>query len=1439
MNRLLGSAGALRNVFLNPARFLSVKPPVPDADTIFDKIIRRQIPADIIYEDERCLAFNDVSPQGPVHFLVIPKRRIAKLEDGTAADEQIFGHLMQVAGALGKERAPEGFRMVVNNGEHGCQSVFHLHLHQSNTAMYLYNFILQRATGITHAVHGCFAGTKQQEILLSKGKSLELVRPDPNTGKVHTLLQTEVFGVIRSLMSFRLTGGTKDYAVVGSDSGRIVILEYNAAKNQLEKVHQETFGKSGCRRIVPGQFLAIDPKGRAVMIGAIEKQKLVYILNRDSEARLTISSPLEAHKSSTLTYHMVGVDVGFENPMFACLEIDYEEADLDPTGEAAAKTQQTLTFYELDLGLNHVVRKYSEPLEEHANFLISVPGGNDGPSGVLICSENYLTYKNLGDQHDIRCPIPRRRNDLDDPERGMIFICSATHRTKSMFFFLVQTEQGDIFKVTLETDDDVVAEIKLKYFDTVPPATAMCVLKTGFLFVACDFGNHYLYQIAHLGDDDDEPEFSSAMPLEEGDTFFFAPRPLKNLVMVDEIHSFAPILGCQVADLANEDTPQLYLACGRGPRSSIRVLRHGLEVSEMAVSELPGNPNAVWTVKKRADVLDPGSETGGWRSQLNVSSYPAVEEQIGPASFRWLTKVDIFLILGVARWAVTAVDKPYQLQFLPYKSTVVVELGVPKVCANAKPKNPSPIDEFDAYIIVSFVNATLVLSIGDTVEEVTDSGFLGTTPTLCCSALGDDALVQVYPDGIRHIRADKRVNEWKAPGKKTIIKCAVNSRQVVIALSGGELVYFEMDPTGQLNEYTERKKMPSDVMCMALGSVPAGEQRAWFLAVGLADNTVRIISLDPADCLSPRSMQALPSAAESLCIVEMGTGESNEEGTVSTAGCFYLNIGLTNGVLLRTVLDPVSGDLADTRTRYLGSRPVKLFRIKMQGSEAVLAMSSRTWLSYYYQNRFHLTPLSYETLEYASGFSSEQCAEGIVAISTNTLRILALEKLGAVFNQITFPLEYTPKRFLIHNETGKLIISETDHNAYTEETKNIRKKQMADEMREAAGEDEQELANEMADAFINEVLPEDQFSSPKAGAGMWASQIRVMDPINGHTYSKVQLAQNEAVMSMALVRFTVDQKWYVVAGVAKDLALNPKITNGGFIDVYKYDFHTHQLEHYHRTEIDDAPGAICSFQGRVLVGIGKVLRIYDLGKKKLLRKCENKHIPNQIVNIQAMGSRVFVSDVQESIYCVKYKRAENQLIIFADDTHPRWITTSTLLDYDTVATADKFGNVSVLRLPHSVSDDVDEDPTGNKALWDRGLLNGASQKAENVCTFHLGETIMSLQKATLIPGGSESLIYATMSGTVGALVPFTSREDFDFFQHLEMHMRNENPPLCGRDHLSFRSYYYPVKNVMDGDLCEQFTSMDPAKQKSIATDLGRTPNEVAKKLEDIRTRYAF
>lgn len=76
-----------------------------------------------------------------------------------------------------------------------------------------------------------------------------------------------------------------------------------------------------------------------------------------------------------------------------------------------------------------------------------------------------------------------------------------------------------------------------------------------------------------------------------------------------------------------------------------------------------------------------------------------------------------------------------------------------------------------------------------------------------------------------------------------------------------------------------------------------------------------------------------------------------------------------------------------------------------------------------------------------------------------------------------------------------------------------------------------------------------------------------------------------------------------------------------------------------------------------------------------------QHIANYICGIQTIGHRVIVSDVQESFIWVRYKRNENQLIIFADDTYPRWVTTATLLDYDTVAGADKFGNICVVSVP--------------------------------------------------------------------------------------------------------------------------------------------------------------
>ena len=653
--------------------------------------------------------------------------------------------------------------------------------------------------------------------------------------------------------------------------------------------------------MIPGQYLAVDPKGRACLIASVEKNKLVYVLNRNAQAELTISSPLEAHKPQTLVFALVGLDVGYENPVFAALEVDYTECDQDPTGQAFEDLEKSLVYYELDLGLNHVVRKWSDPVDRTATMLFQVPGGADGPSGVLVCGLDNITYRH-SNQDPFRVAIPRRRGPTENPERKRFIVSGVMHKMRGAFFFLLQTEDGDLFKVTIDMVEDEagqatgeVKRLKIKYFDTVPIASSLCILKSGFLFVASETGNHHFYQFEKLGDDDNETEFDSesfsADPTEPYAPIYFNPRGSENVNLVESIDSMNPQLDCKVANLTEEDAPQIYSICGSGARSTFRTLKHGLEVNDIVDSELPGIPSAVWTTK--------------------------------------ITRQD----------------------------------------------------EYDAYIVLSFTNGTLVLSIGETVEEVTDTGFLSSAATLAVQQIGEDALIQVHPKGIRHILADRKVNEWPAPQHRSIVAATTNERQIAVALSSGEIVYFEMDSDGSLNEYDEKREMSGTVTCLSLGEVPEGRVRSQFLAVGCDDSTVRILSLDPESTLENKSVQALTSAPSALSIMAM-------VDSTSGGSTLYLHIGLYSGVYLRTVLDEVTGELSDTRTRFLGPKPAKLFRVSVRGQPAILGLSSRAWLGYSdpQTKGFTLTPLNYVPLEWGWNFSSEQCVEGMVGIQGQNLR---------------------------------------------------------------------------------------------------------------------------------------------------------------------------------------------------------------------------------------------------------------------------------------------------------------------------------------------------------------------------------------------------------------------------------------------------------------------
>jgi histidine triad (HIT) family protein len=98
--------------------------------TLFQKIIDREIPAKVAYEDEQCIVIHDIQPEAPVHLLIIPKRLIPRVSEAAAGDEAVLGHLLVVAGLVAKQlNLAAGFRLVVNNGPHASESVPHLHVH--------------------------------------------------------------------------------------------------------------------------------------------------------------------------------------------------------------------------------------------------------------------------------------------------------------------------------------------------------------------------------------------------------------------------------------------------------------------------------------------------------------------------------------------------------------------------------------------------------------------------------------------------------------------------------------------------------------------------------------------------------------------------------------------------------------------------------------------------------------------------------------------------------------------------------------------------------------------------------------------------------------------------------------------------------------------------------------------------------------------------------------------------------------------------------------------------------------------------------------------------------------------------------------------------------------------------------------------------------------
>lgn len=280
---------------------------------------------------------------------------------------------------------------------------------------------------------------------------------------------------------------------------------------------------------------------------------------------------------------------------------------------------------------------------------------------------------------------------------------------------------------------------------------------------------------------------------------------------------------------------------------------------------------------------------------------------------------------------------------------------------------------------------------------------------------------------------------------------------------------------------------------------------------------------------------------------------------------------------------------------------------------------------------------------------------------------------------------------------------------------------------------------------------------------------------------------------------------------------------------YLYAIETNSFEILHQTRVDKTPQAMVPFNDdQLLVGMENHLRIYELGQKQLLRKSSTTFpFINRIVKLLNQGNkRIVIGDSKNSVTFAKYNKDTNLFEALANDTFKRQITSLESLDFDTVVGGDKFGNIFVNRFIN-----------GENLPSQESYLNGAGSRLQNLCEFYLNDIPTSLTKATLTLGGSESIVYGGIEGTIGIMTPL-SKQEFDLMNNLEIELRKEDN-LLGKNQLVFRSYYNPKKNVIDGDFVDIFHKTNVTSKIRISKTLNKSIKDIENKIYEIRQRSAF
>lgn len=483
-----------------------------------------------------------------------------------------------------------------------------------------------------------------------------------------------------------------------------------------------------------------------------------------------------------------------------------------------------------------------------------------------------------------------------------VVVHHALHVLKRGYFMLVKNTEGDLYKISIASAEQGV---EVSYFDKIDADGLIEILGSGFLF-----GGEKIYRFESLGGGDN----------------------LASETVEKEATKVRALLG--------------ETELGEKQGEKIKNEKEEAKPEKPEIKDVTEETE----IKNSTDETEINNTTESHTAEESNLSYISSLKLLSP-----IVSASSNLILSTSLKKLTS----------GFSISPVVSSQIPMTPTNIFTTTLTKHATADEYLVLTSADSTLILSIGESIEEVEDSGLLTDQATIGIQQVGKESLVQVWKYGVRHVKgAIKKVTEWHPPAGISITHSAASNSKLLISLSNAELVYFEFDLDDALIEYQERVELPAPVKALTVGT--------HFAVVSTADQTVQTLSLQESNCLETLSLQALSSNALSLVMTNN-----------------VVHIGMENGVYVVSHIDEISGAFSDTRIKYLGPVPVVLSELGGQ----ILAISNKPFISYILDGEYKYTPLLTE-LTCGVAFTSNEIGEAIVGLSDGELVIFTLGEVG-------------------------------------------------------------------------------------------------------------------------------------------------------------------------------------------------------------------------------------------------------------------------------------------------------------------------------------------------------------------------------------------------------------------------------------------------------------